>query len=60
MLPNETKTIRNTYDLELEEWVLSKSTQIHELILIGGEPLLIKQNISLLQKIQDVVLVLFK
>ena len=47
------KTIKNSYDMELEEWVLSKSTQIHELILIGGEPLLMKQNISLLKKISD-------
>lgn len=53
LFPNETKIIKNTYDVELEEWVLSKSTKIHELILIGGEPLLMKQNISLLQKIKD-------
>ena len=51
--PNKTKTIRNSYDIELEEWILSKSTQIYELILIGGEPLLMKQNIALLEKISD-------
>jgi len=50
---DKTKTIRNSYDVELEEWVLAKSTQIHELILVGGEPLLMKQNISLLRKISD-------
>lgn len=49
----KTKTIRNSYDVELEEWVLAKSTQIHELILVGGEPLLMKQNISLLREISD-------
>ena len=51
--PHKVKTIRNTYDIELEEWILSKSEQIHELILIGGEPLLMKQNIALLKKISD-------
>jgi MoaA/NifB/PqqE/SkfB family radical SAM enzyme len=53
LYPHTDKVIKNPYDKELEEWVLSKSTQIHELILIGGEPLLMKQNISLLNKISD-------
>lgn len=51
--PNNIKTIRNSYDIELENWVLSKTEQIHELILIGGEPLLMKQNIALLNKISN-------
>ena len=51
--PHKVKTIRNSYDIELEEWILSKSEQIHELILVGGEPLLMKQNFALLQKISD-------
>lgn len=50
---NNIKIIKHSYDEILEEWVLSKTDQIHELILIGGEPLLMKQNIRLLEKISD-------
>jgi len=49
--PTNIKNIKNAYDAELEEWVLSKVDQIQELILIGGEPLLMKQNYSLVGKL---------
>lgn len=51
--PNNIKIVKHSYDDILEEWVLSKTDQIHELILVGGEPLLMKQNIRLLEKISD-------
>ena len=50
---NSIKIIKHSYDEILEEWVLSKIDQLYELILIGGEPLLMKQNIRLIEKISD-------
>lgn len=48
---SQVKTLKNDYDEELERWVLSKSDQITELMLAGGEPLLMKQNYNLISKL---------
>jgi len=50
---NNIKVIKNNYDVELEDWILSKVDQLHELMLVGGEPLLMKQNYKLIDKLSD-------
>jgi hypothetical protein len=51
--PSSIKIVKHDYDLELENWILSRSDQIHELMLVGGEPLLMKQNYALINKLSD-------
>lgn len=51
--PSSIKIVKHNYDAELENWVLSRSDQIHELMLVGGEPLLMKQNYALINKLSD-------
>jgi len=51
--PNNIKIIKNDYDSDLEDWILSKVDQLHELMLVGGEPLLMKQNYKLIDKLSD-------
>lgn len=49
--PGVIKILKNNFDTELEQWVLDRANDIHELMLVGGEPLLMKQNYSLLEKV---------
>jgi radical SAM protein with 4Fe4S-binding SPASM domain len=51
--PGVIKILKNNFDQELEQWILERAVEIHELILVGGEPLLMKQNYSLIKKIPD-------
>jgi len=48
-----TKIIKNNYDLQLEEWILMHADQLQELMLVGGEPLLMKQNYALIKQISN-------
>lgn len=52
-LGSNVKVIKHGYDKELELWILEKSNQIKELMLVGGEPLLMKQNYALINKLSD-------
>jgi len=40
-----------SYQEELLDWVLERASHINELMLVGGEPMLMKQNYELLKKI---------
>jgi MoaA/NifB/PqqE/SkfB family radical SAM enzyme len=50
---NVIKIIKNSYDSDLEEWVLTNADNLIELMLVGGEPLLMKQNYALLSKLPN-------
>jgi radical SAM protein with 4Fe4S-binding SPASM domain len=52
---NNKKITINQFDSDLESWVLDKADELYELNLVGGEPLLMKQNYNLLAKISDSV-----
>jgi radical SAM protein with 4Fe4S-binding SPASM domain len=52
---NNKKIIINQFDSDLESWVLDRAEELYELSLVGGEPLLMKQNYNLLAKISDSV-----
>jgi len=41
------------YQDDLLAWILKHSTEIQELMLVGGEPMLMKQNYSLLNQLPD-------
>ena len=51
--PDGIKVIRNSFDLDLEEWILNRVDELNELMLVGGEPLLMKQNFQLIDKLAD-------
>lgn len=40
---------------EVLEWILNKVDELEEVMLVGGEPLLMKQNIQLLRSLPDTV-----
>lgn len=42
---------RRVYQQELLEWVLSRADQINEIMLVGGEPMLMKQNYELIHRL---------
>jgi MoaA/NifB/PqqE/SkfB family radical SAM enzyme len=46
-------SFKNTYDIDLETWLSSKLENIQEITLLGGEPLLMKENYALIDKIPD-------
>lgn len=39
------------YQDELLEWILDRADQVTEIMLVGGEPMLMKQNYALLEKL---------
>lgn len=41
------------YQDELLEWILEKIDYTHEIMLVGGEPMLMKQNYALLARLPD-------
>ena len=41
------------YQDELLDWILEKSHQTKEIMLVGGEPLLMKQNYALIERLSD-------
>lgn len=41
------------YQDELLDWILKKSHQIKEVMLVGGEPMLMKQNYALINQLPD-------
>ena len=41
------------YQDELLDWILEKSHQIKEILLVGGEPMLMKQNYALINQLSD-------
>lgn len=43
----------NPYQDDLLQWILSRSLEINEVMLVGGEPMLMKQNYQLLNKLSD-------
>ena len=47
--PASVKNIQNKNDIDLENWILARADQLDELQLLGGEPLLMKQNLELLE-----------
>lgn len=42
---------KKNYQDELLDWILERSQQVHEVMLVGGEPLLMKQNKALVDKL---------
>lgn len=46
-----TTSPRKNYQDDLLEWVLEKSHELKELMLVGGEPMLMKQNYELLKQL---------
>jgi MoaA/NifB/PqqE/SkfB family radical SAM enzyme len=47
------KVVKHNYDQQLEEWILKHADQLQELLLVGGEPLLMKQNYALIKQISN-------
>jgi radical SAM protein with 4Fe4S-binding SPASM domain len=41
------------YQDDLLQWILSRSTEIDEIMLVGGEPMLMKQNYKLINDLSD-------
>jgi organic radical activating enzyme len=44
-------SVIKSYQDELLQWILSRSTEINEVMLVGGEPMLMKQNYRLLDSL---------
>jgi radical SAM protein with 4Fe4S-binding SPASM domain len=44
---------KKSYQNELLEWMLEKSHDLEEVLLVGGEPLLMKQNHQLIETLPD-------
>jgi MoaA/NifB/PqqE/SkfB family radical SAM enzyme len=42
-----------SYQDDLLDWVLKKSNQVNEIMLVGGEPMLMKQNYELLTRLPE-------
>lgn len=41
------------YQDDLLQWILDRSSEIHEVMLVGGEPMLMKQNYELMNNLSD-------
>jgi MoaA/NifB/PqqE/SkfB family radical SAM enzyme len=46
-------TVVKDYQDELLEWILDRSSETEEITLVGGEPMLMKQNYSLINQLSD-------
>jgi radical SAM protein with 4Fe4S-binding SPASM domain len=55
MYPDAKVSAKTSYDEDLLNWILGKADQIEHLMLVGGEPLLMKQNLKLLANIKESV-----
>lgn len=42
---------KNNYQDELLNWIISKSTEVNEIMMVGGEPMLMAQNHELLKQL---------
>ena len=53
---SSTKTITvKSYQDDVAEWIMNKVDNLHELMLVGGEPLLMKQNYQLIARLSNEV-----